>query len=134
LLPQPQLSGGEGFITLSPKIADMLLTDAQGRRLGYDPTSGQDVNEFFDNETNFSGYSRYEGTGEGYRDTIILLPLQAWGGTITITLTGIEGGEYTLLATFTNDNNLDSVPVYAYTGVISPGEIVTETINVPKIR
>jgi hypothetical protein len=125
-------SGGMGYIILSPKIADMLLTDAQGRRLGYYAASGKDVNEFFDKETNYSTYSRYEGTAKDLRDTIILLPLQAWGSTITITLTGIEGGQYTLLATFSNENNLHSAPIFAYPGVIRRGEIVTQTINVPK--
>jgi hypothetical protein len=125
-------SGGEGYITLSPKIADMLLTDAQGRRLGYDPISRKDVNEFFDNETNYSTYTRYEGTAEDLSDTIILLPLQAWGSIITITLTGVEGGEYTLFTQFFDSNHPDAIPMYVYTGTIRPGEIVTETIKVPK--
>lgn len=125
-------SGGVSYIRLWPTIADMMLTDAQGRRLGYDPVSGQDVNEFFDNEKNFSSYFRHEGTEGNYKRIITLLPLQAWGSTITITITGIEAGEYTLLTTFSDGKNLDFTPMYVYTGTISPGKIVTKTIDIPK--
>lgn len=79
-----------------------MLIDAQGRRLGYDPVSGQDVNEFFDKEANLSNYFRYAGTEGNYSNAITLAPLEAWGSTITITVTGFEPGEYALRATFSD--------------------------------
>lgn len=119
---------GVANIVLLPEVAEIMLTDSQGRRVDYDPMVGEEVNDFFDGKLNFSGYSS-SSDGPFYRE-ILLLPLEAWGTTITVTITGIEEGEYELLATFSE--GMDVVGPFVYTGTITAGQVKTITMGIPK--
>lgn len=123
-------SQGMAYITLSPQIAEMMLTDSQGRRLGYDPFSREDINEFFVEERNFSFYTRYDGVEGNYSNSINLAPLQAWGTVITFTITGLEPGNYELVGVI-NDGYLDRFPMFIFSDTIQAGEIQTKTIYIP---
>jgi len=123
-------SGGMAQISLWPTTVDLMLTDAQGRRLGYDPVSGQEVNEFADGQTNYSSYTPKAGSEGNYSRVILLTPVQAWGTTITFTITGLEPGDYQLLGIF-NDGYLDHFPKFLFRGTIKAGEIQTRTVYIP---
>ncbi|HEU0293373.1 MAG TPA: SBBP repeat-containing protein [Anaerolineales bacterium] len=109
----PRVINGFG---LSP--IELLVTDPQGRRLGYDPGSGQILNEI-----PLGVY--VHPTGEPV-EFVVYAP-QA--GNYTITVTGTGNGPYTLLDVFTDEHA--SVPILFEQHSIQQGQTYTTTMAVP---
>jgi PKD repeat protein len=107
-----------GLTALSP--IELLLTDPLGRRLGYDPTTAQDVSEI-PNAT----YIRDTDTTHKY-----LAVLAPTTGAYTLTITGTGDGSYTVVGMFKEGQNV--VNVFASQGMASPGSTVSETFVTPQ--
>jgi hypothetical protein len=103
---------------LSP--VELTITDPLGRRLGYDPATGNDVSEIPD--------AMY------YRDTLTthkyLIITNPEVGDYTLTVTGTGSGDYTLVGTFVQGSQVTS-PLFA-SGTTHPGESFTKTIVIPQ--
>ena len=103
---------------LSP--VELMITDPSGRRLGYDPATGNDVSEIPD-------AMYYRDTSTTHKYLIITSPEV---GDYTLTVTGTGSGDYTLVGTFVQGNQVTS-PLFA-SGTTHPGESFTKTIFIPQ--
>lgn len=95
---------------------DVMVTDPQGRRLGYDPTTGQVVSEIP------QGFY----SGPGADEEFFLLP-PASGGDYTITATGAGSGPYTI-----SMHRFEAGQPILLLGVVGgetqPGQVQTHTV------
>jgi PKD repeat protein len=109
----PRVLNGFG---LSP--VELLVIDSLGRRLGYDPGSGQILQEI---PLGFYAHP----TGEPVEFAIY----EPVAGDYTITVTGTGSGPYTLLDVFTDEHS--SVPILFEENTIQMGGTYTTTMTVP---
>lgn len=114
---EAKLSSGLLIVALSP--VELTLTDNQGRRLGYDAPTGEDLFEIPD-----GSYFREEDTG--HKSLFIFSPEAAEQN---LTLTGVGSGEYTLLGYYGDDQAV--VNLFVITGTTTIGQIDTLTVTVP---
>ncbi|HKY53169.1 MAG TPA: SBBP repeat-containing protein, partial [Anaerolineales bacterium] len=105
------------FTGMSP--IELLITDPAGRRLGYDSTTGQILDEI--------PLGVYQHPIGGTADLWIFDPLP---GNYSFTTVGTGTGSYTILAQFVDSNA--SVPVFFDSNNIQPGEVRTNPLVVPQ--
>ncbi len=98
---------------------ELTLTDTQGRRLGYDPTTGGEFTEI-----PLGVYLREPDTGH----KILFVPSPDTGDH-TLTLTATDNGEYTLFGRFTDD--LGTVRLFQARDTVSTGQSESLTFSVP---
>ncbi len=124
------VGGGIWSIGLQTNLAKLKLTDTEGKQLGYDPESGTIFNEFSATDTRDSDkfqYSVYVQGNERAGPEILMVPPPT--GPITITLTGIDNGEYRLLASFSSESS--GIIHQLITGTITAGQIEIITLDNP---
>lgn len=129
------LADGALSITLSPAVADLMITDSQGRRLGYDPVTDSEVNDIYPPELDEIDLTKLDALVSGVylrdtsRDVSELFILSPEAGKAVLTLTGIRAGDYTLLGYFADSQA--SVNILRIKGTITPGQVETRTITIP---
>jgi hypothetical protein len=94
------------------------VVDPAGRRLGYDPATGQVVNEI--------PIGLYQHPVGGTLDLWIFDPLP---GNYSLTISGTSSGNYTVLAQFVD--SVAAVPVFFDKSAILPGEVRAGTLVAP---
>jgi hypothetical protein len=105
------------FITgMSP--IELSITDPSGRQLGYDPATGQIVNEI--------PLGFYNHPANETADLMIFDPLP---GEYSFTILGTGAGNYTILAQFVD--SAAAAPIYYETGNAQPGITRTISLTVP---
>jgi hypothetical protein len=112
---------GEWFSGLGWSTLDVLVTDPRGRRVGFDPTAGVEVNEIGEDAT-YSG----RGTIPQVIDIVNLVP-----GDYTLSAVGTDDGPFTLVGLhLTAKGNV--VRQQDRQGLASPGDAVgAVTVRVP---
>lgn len=98
---------------------ELTLTDSQGRHLGYDPATGQDINEIPN-----SVYIRDADTGHKW-----LIVMSPEVGDATLSLTAVGTGDYTLRAHFSDE--MATTKLFDITGTVTSGYTESLTLTVP---
>jgi hypothetical protein len=96
---------------------DVMVTDPQGRRIGYDPVSGQAINEIP------GGYY----TGSSSDVEFIMIGQEGNDDTFTITTTGTDSGDYAISIHHVDDNHI--YPVGLVQGTAQPGQVATSVVG-----
>ncbi len=124
IMPSPPGAGGQGLVSMATQSpVELLVTDPQGRRSGYDPSSDTYYNEipnsvYFDDTLAPDG-----GSGLG-ADAVMskeLLITSALGGQYTIMAIGTGIGDYVVRASGV-DQNYNTIDMLA-SGTASPGSV-----------
>jgi hypothetical protein len=97
----------------SDAVVRILVTDGEGRRVGYDPVNDINVNEFP------AGTATYTGGETGSAE--ILISSQG-GGTYTVTAIGAASGEYEIVLQSTDNEHGDVVVERVVSGIATAGE------------
>jgi hypothetical protein len=96
---------------------DVMVTDPQGRRIGYEPVGGQVINEI--------PGAYYTGNSG---DVEFILIGKEGEGDFTITTTGTGSGDYAVSVHHVDD--IDIYPVGVMSGMTQPGQVATGMIKV----
>jgi hypothetical protein len=103
------------FLVHSP--VDVMVTDSQGRRIGYDPASGHVINEIP------GGYY----TGNSSDVEFIMIGQEEDNDTFTVTTTGTDSGEYAISIHHVDDNHI--YPVGLVQGTAQPDQVATDVVE-----
>ncbi len=107
-----------GVDTYPSSPVDLLLTDDSGRRLGYDPATGQILSEI--------PGGLY---GHAPEFPVELYIYQPTPGVYTLTIIGRSMGEYAILAGLTDDTGYATL--FTTKGIIENGQTVDTTLTLP---
>lgn len=130
------VSSGIWGVFISPPIAELMLTDSQGRRIGYDPVAKETINDFSSKNSKATPgvgnlpkfvQSTYTHEPQAGKNRILLIPPPV--GEVTITITGIETGDYELSSDL--GDQLGAVNVFYLSDTINAGQIETVSFEIP---
>jgi alpha-tubulin suppressor-like RCC1 family protein len=117
--PQPPVVATDSALhspSQSSTTANIMLIDPQGRRTGYDPSTGNLLNEIPE--------AIYSGEDAQVQNVSVTSLGPGW----SVQVTGINGGDFRVVALFLRNATYQQQLIE---GTVSPGETKTFTINPP---